>query len=152
MELDHEEDPSLIDDENVNLLDEDLLSHESLISKCFASNQGKKQDFNQILQIMTSANDAQEPQRPPFTEPPRDFGVKNFLETLTNDENLDTLSQSMKEAAQYGLGNLEVFELLSKVLWCRVLQLFEGYFLENVKFHASYRKTERTVSYERIQR
>ena len=76
----------------------------------FASNQGEKHNFNQILQRMTNTDKDQEPQHPKFTHPPLDFVVKIFLETLTNDENVDTLSQSIKEAAQYG--NLDIFELL----------------------------------------
>ena len=73
---------------------------------------------------MTNANDDKEPQHPSLTEPPHDFVVKNFLVTLTDDENLDTLSQSTTEAAQYGLANLEVFELLMKVLWCFLRFIF----------------------------
>ncbi|CAB3998725.1 Hypothetical predicted protein [Paramuricea clavata] len=132
-ELDREEDPSLINDENSIQVDEDLLNHEELILKYFASNQGVKQNFNQILQRMTNAEEDQEPQYRPLTQPPDDFVVKNFLETLTKDENVDTLSQSTKEAAQYGIANLEIFELLTRVLWCRVIHLFEGYLSENAK-------------------
>ena len=73
---------------------------------------------------MTNANDDKEPQHPSLTEPPHDFVAKNFLVTLTGDENLDTLSQSTKKAAQYGLANLEVFELLMKVLWCFLRFIF----------------------------
>ncbi len=136
--MDREEDPSLNDQENLTLVDEDLLSHEELISKYFASNQGEKQNFNQILQRMTNADQDQEPQHPKFTQPPHDFVVKKFLETLTNDENVDTLSQSIKEAAQYGIANLDIFELLMRVLWCRVFRLFEGYLSENAeKVHMS---------------
>jgi uncharacterized protein YggU (UPF0235/DUF167 family) len=131
--LDCEEDPSLINDENSNQFDEDLPIHEELILKYFASNQGVKQNFNQILQRMTNAEEDQEPQHPPLTQPPDDFVVKNFLETLTKDENMDTLSQSIKEAAQYGIANLEIFELLAGRVQCRVIHLFEGYLSENAK-------------------
>ena len=83
MELDHEEDTSLSDDTNSDVVDEDLLDHEKLISNFFASNQGDKQDFNKILQHMTNTELDQEPQQPPLTEPPHDFVVKDYLETLT---------------------------------------------------------------------
>ena len=55
------------------------------------------------------------------------------MEKLTNDENLDSLSHSVKEAAQYGIANLEIFELLTRVLWCRVFHLFEDNPSDNEK-------------------
>ena len=132
-ELDREEDPSLITDEDSTPMDEDLLSHEELIKKCFAFNQGEKQSFKQILRHMTDFENDQEPQHPLLTQPPDHFNVKNFLEKLTNDENVDSLSHSVKEAAQYGIANLQIFELLTRVLWCRVFHLFEEYLSDNEK-------------------
>ena len=68
-ELDRDDDPSLITDENSTLIDEDLLSHKELIRRCFASNQGQKQDLKQILQHMTDFENDEEPQHPLLTQP-----------------------------------------------------------------------------------
>ncbi len=159
-ELDREEDPSLNDQENLTLVDKDLLSHEELISKYFASNQGEKQNFNQILQRMINADQDREPQHPKFTQPPHDFVTKKFLETLTNDENVDTLSQPIKEAAQYGIANLDIFELLMRVLLVQGISSFQGLSFRECresthvgcKYHTSHRKAEQIVSHERIQK
>ena len=109
-ELDRDDDPSLITDENSTLIDEDLLSHEEFIRRCFASNQGQKQDLKQILQHMTDFENVEEPQHPllTVTQPPHNFNVQNFLEKLVNDENVDSLTHSVKEAAQYAIANLEI--------------------------------------------
>ena len=137
-ELDRDDDPSLITDENSTLIDEDLLTHKELIRRCFASNQGQKQDFKQILQHMTNFENDEEPQHPLLTQPPHNFNVQYFLEKLVNDENVDSLTRTVKEAAQYAITNLEIFEMLTRVLWCRVFHLFDGYLSDNTnKVHMS---------------
>lgn len=50
---------------------------------------------------------------------------------MKNDSNTDEMSELIKGAANYALENLTSFELLTKVLWCRVAQLFEDYVSEN---------------------
>ena len=159
--MDREEDPSLINDENSNQFDEDLPIHEELILKYFASNQGVKQNFNQILQRMTNAEEDQEPQHPPLTQPPDDFVVKNFLETLTKDENVDTLSQSIKEARTIWnrkSGNIWTVNRKSSLVqgdssfWGLSLRECKGSAHVGCKFHTSYKKAEWIVSNERIQK
>ncbi|CAB3978006.1 ATP-dependent DNA helicase PIF1-like [Paramuricea clavata] len=59
--------------------------------------------------------------------------VKAFLDKLINDANEDSYSQSVTSAAKYGADNLDDFELLAVIFWCRIYELFENYLTENLK-------------------
>ena len=59
-----------------------------------------------------------------LSAPPAHFSVKDFLETIKNDTHHDPFSMSIKEEAQYGANNLELFELLAGILWCRIVNIF----------------------------
>ena len=87
---------------------------------------------------MTDFENDEEPQHPLLTQPPHNFNVPNFLEKLVNDENVDSLTNSVKEAAQHAITNREIFEMLTRVLWCRLFHLFDGYLSDNTnKVHMS---------------
>jgi hypothetical protein len=96
-----------------------------------------------------------------LTQPPDDFVVKNFLETLTKDENVDTLSQSIKEARTIWnrkSGNIWTVNRKSSLVqgdssfWGLSLRECKGSAHVGCKFHTSYKKAERIVSNERIQK
>lgn len=48
-------------------------------------------------------------------------------------------STSIKSTAKYRIDNLEAFELLSKILWCRINVLFQDYLPENGEVHMTNR-------------
>ncbi len=62
--------------------------------------------------------------------------MKNFLETLANDENVD--ASIHRRGRTIWNRKSGYIELLTRVLWCRVFRLFEGYLSENAeKVHMS---------------
>ena len=67
-----------------------------------------------------------------LTVPPDDFDIKQFLEKFANDPEDDSYSQALKFAANYGIAHLDLFELLSGILWCRIATLFKDYLSENL--------------------
>ena len=46
------------------------------------------------------------------------------------DENYDPLTKSSRAAAEYAINNLESFELLASILWCRIANVFQTYLIE----------------------
>jgi hypothetical protein len=71
--------------------------------------------------------------RDELSKPPSSFSVKAFLDKLINDTNEDSYSQSVKSATKYGADNLDDFELLAVIFWCRIYELFENYLTENLE-------------------
>ena len=113
---------------NSPAVDEDITVIEEKCKTFFATHQGEKEDFAQILATTPHCN---EPSEHSINCPPSQFAVKDFLKSITKDMSTDSLSQLVKEAARYGLENLELFELLTRILWCRIVQLFDGYVRNN---------------------
>lgn len=62
---------------------------------------------------------------------PRHFSIKDFLQNLLEDSHNDPFSMLIKSAASHGINNLDVFELLAEVLWCRINILFQEYLSKN---------------------
>lgn len=62
-ELDIEEDP--YEDDNVSLDNKDMINHDEHVRKSFATNQGKKENFSEILQQIEEHKDPC-----PLTPPP----------------------------------------------------------------------------------
>jgi ATP-dependent DNA helicase PIF1 len=62
---------------------------------------------------------------------PQNFSIKDFLESIVKDNHDDPFSKSIKSAAQFGIDNLGTFEVLVRILWCRVHRLFRDYLSEN---------------------
>ena len=50
-----------------------------------------------------------------------------------SDDNHDPFSESIKSAAKYAVDNLETFQLLACILWCRIAELFQNYLAENLE-------------------
>jgi hypothetical protein len=48
---------------------------------------------------------------------PKRFSVKDFLESIINDEHGDSYTSFIKSAANYALAHLEVFHLLVHIIW-----------------------------------
>lgn len=59
------------------------------------------------------------------------FSMRHFLEENICDNHTDPNSNSIKSAAKYASDNLDNFELLACLLWCRIAKLFEDYISEN---------------------
>ena len=98
----------------------------SAASSYFESNSGVVVNLEDVLLCMSDFSDE-------LSKPPSSFSVKAFLDKLINDTNEDSYSQSVKSAAKYGADNLDDFELLALIFWCRIYELFENYLTENLE-------------------
>ena len=67
----------------------------------------------------------------PLSVLPQNFSIKDFLENIVKDNHDDPFSKSIKSAAQFGIDNLGTFEVLVRILWFRVHELFRDYLSEN---------------------
>lgn len=69
---------------------------------------------------------------------PSMFQIELFLKKIVDDPSHDSYIQS---AASYALANLNLFRLLSGILWCQVSALFEDHLSENCEnFHITNRE------------
>ncbi|CAB3994284.1 Hypothetical predicted protein [Paramuricea clavata] len=68
-----------------------------------------------------------------LSHPPVGFTIKNFLSRLLNNKCHDQCTKSIKAAADYGIKNLDSFELLSCILWHRIADVFQLYLTENLE-------------------
>ena len=98
----------------------------SAASSYFESNSGVVVNLEDVLLCMSDFRDE-------LSKPPPSFSVKTFLEKIINVANEDSYSQSVKSAAKYGVDNLDDFELLASIFWCRIYKLFENYQTENLE-------------------
>ena len=58
--------------------------------------------------------------------------MSTFLASLIT-EHTDFYSEAINAAAKYAIDNLETFELLGSVLWCRIVLLFEQHLADNLE-------------------
>jgi hypothetical protein len=98
---------------------------EVMAKQLFESNTGAKVNLENVLLFMMC--DFQQS----LNMLPKRFSVKDFLESIINDEHGDSYTSFIKSAANYALAHLEVFHLLAHIIWCRVFALFEAYLSEN---------------------
>lgn len=95
------------------------------VSHFFESNSGVPVNLEDVMLCMSDFSDE-------LSLPPSSFSSKTFLDNVIND-NEDAFSELIKSAAKYGVNNLDVFELLTLILWCTIFQLFENHFMENLE-------------------
>ena len=65
-----------------------------------------------------------------LSTPPATFTMLTFL-TSTITKHSDSYSEEINAAAKYAIDNLETFQLLGSVLWCRIVLLFEQHLADN---------------------
>lgn len=114
----------LVQDGHATSFDNDIAKQEEIAKQCFEENQGGSADLNRILSSIANGDSR-------LVCPPAQFSILTFLKSLKDDSSTDEMSQQIKEAACYGIVNLPIFELLTKVLWCRIANLFDDYISEN---------------------
>ena len=62
----------------------------------------------------------------------QNFSIKDFLEDIVKDNSDDPFfTKSTKSTAPFGIDNLETFEVLVRIVWFRVHELFRDYLFEN---------------------
>ena len=101
-----------------------IVHHENTAKIFFETNSGVPINLKDVLSSLFDLEKK-------LAEPPNDFSIKDFLQKIVSDSHDDPFSTSIKSAAKYGIDNLEAFELLSKILWCRINDLFQDYLSEN---------------------
>lgn len=107
--------------------DEDVVGSdcEVIASEFYESNTGVQVNLEDVFLYMCAEFKTQ------LSFLPTRFSVREFLESVTNDTNDDPYSASIKSAARYGIDHLELFDLLARIIWCRLFTLFESYVSEN---------------------
>ena len=100
------------------------IAHHENTAKNFEMNSGVPINLKDVLSSLFDCEKK-------LAKPSNDFSIKDFLQKIVNGSHDDPFSTSIKSAAKYGIDNLEAFELLSKILWCRINDLFQDYLSEN---------------------
>ena len=67
-----------------------------------------------------------------LSTPPSTFTVATFLSSAITSRT-DPYSEAINEAARYAIGQLETFEILANILWCRIAALFEMQLADNLE-------------------
>ena len=67
-----------------------------------------------------------------FSTPPSTFTMSTFLASVITDRT-DSYTEAINAAATYAIDNLETFQLLGSVLWCRIALLFEQHLADNLE-------------------
>ena len=101
-----------------------IIHDENIAKKIFETNSGVPINLKDVLSNLCDCEKK-------LNVPPTDFSIKDFLQKIVNGSHDDPFSNSIKSAAKYGIDNLGAFELLSKILWCRINNLFQDYLSEN---------------------
>jgi hypothetical protein len=65
-----------------------------------------------------------------LSHPPNDFDIKTFVELHKKCK--DPFSKAINSAASFAMNNLQTFNLLACVLWCRIATLFNDYLTDNL--------------------
>ena len=68
-----------------------------------------------------------------LSRPPIDFTVKDFLLRLLGDKSDDPFTKLVNAATDYAINNLESFEFLACILWCRIADVFQTYLTDNLE-------------------
>ena len=58
--------------------------------------------------------------------------MPTFLASVITDRT-DSYTEAINAAATYAIDNLETFQLLGSVLWCRIALLFEQHLADNLE-------------------
>ncbi len=101
-----------------------IIHDETMAKNFFETNSGVPINLEDVLFNLC---DCEKKSSAPLT----DFSIKDFLQQIINGTHDDPFSNSIKSAAKYGIDNLEAFELLSKIFWCRINDLFQDHLSEN---------------------
>ena len=62
---------------------------------------------------------------------PPSFSINDFCQKIVRDDHTDPFLKSIHLAAKYATDNSAAFELLARILWCRIYQLFRDYLSDN---------------------
>ena len=65
-----------------------------------------------------------------LSTPPATFTMLTFLTSIITKHS-DSYSEAINAAAKYAIDNLETFQLLGSILWCRIVLLFEQHLADN---------------------
>ena len=66
-----------------------------------------------------------------LSRPPAEFTVQEFLETASTKRD-DQFSKFVDSTANFALSNMDTFDILARVLWCRIAKLFNDHLTESL--------------------
>ena len=120
-----EDSESYVDDQsNVHIGDYDESLHfEAVARQFFESAEGVALNLEDVLICLTDFTHE-------LSRPPLEFSIKTFIEMSKKGN--DPFSQSINSAAQFALENLETFQIVACILWCRVATIFNDYLVYNL--------------------
>ena len=98
---------------------------EVIASEFYESNTGVQVNLEDVFFFMCAEFKTQ------LSFLPTRFSVREFLESVINDAHDDPYSVSIKSSARYGIDHLDLFDMLARIIWCRLFSLFESYVSEN---------------------
>ena len=117
------QDDDSVDDPSVYENDSDWLHN---AKQYFESNEGIIVNLKDVLLCMTDCKEE-------LSAPPSNFNVQAFLKSITEDtQEGSNYNQATRSSAMYGSSNLGLFELLVRILWCRIAGLFKDYLPEHL--------------------
>ena len=99
------------------------IEYKSLTKQYFETNKGVFINLEDVLLCLSDFSHQ-------LSHSPSDFDVKRLL-TLKNN-NVSSLSKSIRLAAVIALNNIESFQLLLQIFWCRIFILFQNHLTENL--------------------
>lgn len=71
-----------------------------------------------------------------LSHPPSKFSVMDFLNNSSKNEGQGLFCKSLKAAKEYATNHLEKFDLLARINWCRIADVFQNYLSKNLdKIH-----------------
>jgi hypothetical protein len=122
-----DEDCQCSSDSGGNSREYDLCAeYETIAKQHFESNAGMSVNLENVLLCMSDFSHE-------LSHPPVGFTIKDFLSRLLNDKCHYQFTKSIKAAADYGIKNLDSFELLACILWHRIADVFQLYLTENLE-------------------
>lgn len=67
-----------------------------------------------------------------LSTPPSTFTMETFLTSAITNRT-DSYSEEINAAARYAINNMETFQILGNIIWCRIASLFEQHLADNLE-------------------
>ena len=101
-------------------------THEVNAKQYFESNDGVVINLEDVLLCVSDFSHE-------LSHPPDECTFKDFLQEISfNNDGQGSFCESEKAAKEYATNHLEEFELLARIIWCRIADVFQDYLTENL--------------------
>ena len=103
----------------------DCSEYEAVVKEYFESSECASVNLEDVLLCLSDFTHE-------LSHPPIDFNITTFIEMIRKPNGND-FCDSINSAATFAEENLEMFDLLACVLWCRIATIFSDYLTDNLK-------------------